>query len=224
MENKGTKNENKPEKNTKERIFDISIDLFSQKGFNAVSVREIARTVGIRESSIYNHYKNKDAILEGAFQYFKGELIKMRPPEVRNLENHGNITPEVFRQRAQLTLNLFKNPKMEKLFRIISSEQFRDERARTIVLQYLLQEPYSFSKNVLKIMVKNGIIAEIDPEIKAMEFQYTIFSLFMEYLLLRSEGSDIKRIETLIEKHIDHFTNSLEKVDKKNEHNRRNKK
>ena len=36
--------------------------IFSQKGFNGVSVREIAREVGIRESSIYNHYKNKEAI------------------------------------------------------------------------------------------------------------------------------------------------------------------
>ena len=212
MENqKDTKNENKPEKTTKERIFDASIDLFSQKGFNAVSVRKIAREVGIRESSIYNHYQSKDAILDSIFQYFKQELIKMRPSEVRNLEDHENITPEVFRQRANLTLNLFRNPKMEKLFRIISSEQFRDERARTIVIQYLLQEPYSFSKNILKIMVKNEIIAKIDPDIKAMEFQYTIFSLFMEYLLLRSEGSDINRIEKLIEKHIDHFTKSLEK-------------
>ncbi|MGZ7095584.1 MAG: TetR/AcrR family transcriptional regulator, partial [Methanobacterium sp.] len=44
MKNKNT------EKSTKEKIFDVSIDLFSQRGFDAVSVREIAREVGIRES------------------------------------------------------------------------------------------------------------------------------------------------------------------------------
>lgn len=194
---------------TKQKIFDISIDLFSQKGFDAVSVREIARGVGIRESSIYNHYKSKDAIMDSIFQYFKKELMKMRPPEAKNLEKTDKITPEIFIQRAKLTLKLFKDPKMEKIFRIISSEQFRDERARKIMLQCLINEPYSFSKKVLEIMLNKGIIVNVDPDIKAVEFQYTIFSLFQEYLLLRSNGADTSKNETLIEKHLNYFVNSL---------------
>ena len=51
------------EKTTKEKIFDVSLELFSQKGFNNTSVREIAREVGIKESSIYNHYSSKQAIM-----------------------------------------------------------------------------------------------------------------------------------------------------------------
>ena len=39
-------------KSTKDKIFDVSVDLFSQKGFDAVSMREIGREVGMRESSI----------------------------------------------------------------------------------------------------------------------------------------------------------------------------
>ena len=34
----------KPTKTTKEKIFDVSLDLFSEKGFDAVSIREIAAT------------------------------------------------------------------------------------------------------------------------------------------------------------------------------------
>ena len=44
--------------NTKERIFDVSVDLFSMYGYDGVSIRQIAYEVGIKESSIYNHYKN----------------------------------------------------------------------------------------------------------------------------------------------------------------------
>ncbi|MGZ7118643.1 MAG: TetR/AcrR family transcriptional regulator, partial [Methanobacterium sp.] len=75
MKNKNT------EKSTKEKIFDVSIDLFSQRGFDAVSVREIAREVGIRESSIYNHYKSKEAILDAIIDYFMSELAQSGPPE-----------------------------------------------------------------------------------------------------------------------------------------------
>ena len=35
------------QRNTKEKIFDVSLELFSQKGFNNTSVRQIAREVGI---------------------------------------------------------------------------------------------------------------------------------------------------------------------------------
>ena len=70
MKNKNTNSNSKIEKKpTKEKIFDVALDLFSQKGFDAVSVREIAREVGIRESSIYNHYKSKEAILDAIIDY-----------------------------------------------------------------------------------------------------------------------------------------------------------
>ena len=78
--NSSSKTGNNPEKTTKEKIFDVSLDLFSQKGFDAVSVREIAREVGIRESSIYNHYKSKEAILDAIMEYFMSEL-QSGPPE-----------------------------------------------------------------------------------------------------------------------------------------------
>lgn len=197
------------EKTTKERIFESAIDLFAQKGFDATSMREIAEAVGIKKASLYSHYKSKNEIMDNIFKYFKKELMKMRPPEARNLEKIDKITPEVFRQRANLTLSIFKNPKMEKIFRIISSEQFRDKRARTIILECLIHEPYSFSKTVLEIMVNRGIINEVDPDVKAMEFQYSIYTLFMEYLLLRSDSLDTSEIEELIEKHLDYFINSL---------------
>jgi AcrR family transcriptional regulator len=209
-ENKGNINKLE-EKNTKERIFESAIDLFAQKGFDATSMREIAEAVGIKKASLYSHYKSKNEIMDNIFEYFKKELIKMRPPEAQNLDKIDKVTPEIFRQRANLTLYIFKNPVMEKIFRIISSEQFRDKRARMIVLECLIHEPYSFSRTVLEIMVKKGIINEIDPDIKAMEFQYSIYTLFMEYLLLKSDNSDTGKIGEMIEKHLDYFVKSLEK-------------
>ena len=60
-------------KNTKEKIFDVSIDLFSQNGYDGVSIRQIAqiaKEVGIKESSIYNHYQSKESILESILSYY----------------------------------------------------------------------------------------------------------------------------------------------------------
>ena len=48
---------------TKETIINETLTLFSEKGFEGVSMRDIAAAVGIKAASIYNHFKNKEEIL-----------------------------------------------------------------------------------------------------------------------------------------------------------------
>ena len=50
--------------NTKEKILLSALELFSTKGYEGTSVRDLARAVGIRESSLYKHFKNKQAIFD----------------------------------------------------------------------------------------------------------------------------------------------------------------
>ena len=61
--------------NTKERILDEALTLFSEKGYANVYVNDIAEAVGIKAPSLYKHYKNKqaifDAILEVMYARFK---------------------------------------------------------------------------------------------------------------------------------------------------------
>ena len=42
---------------TKQKILDVALDLFSQNGFSAVSIRDICKVVDIKESSVYYHLK-----------------------------------------------------------------------------------------------------------------------------------------------------------------------
>ena len=50
--------------NTKERIWHEALTLFSEHGFDGVSVKEIAHAVGIKDSSLYNHYRSKQEIFD----------------------------------------------------------------------------------------------------------------------------------------------------------------
>ena len=56
---------------TKERILMTTTILFGRKGYEAVSMREIAKAVNIKGSSIYNHYKNKEALLTAILEHLK---------------------------------------------------------------------------------------------------------------------------------------------------------
>jgi len=47
----------------KEQIIKISTILFKEKGFSAVTMRDIAKAMGIKAASLYNHISSKQEIL-----------------------------------------------------------------------------------------------------------------------------------------------------------------
>ena len=50
-------------KSGKDRILDVARTLFAKRGYGGVSMRDIAKTVGMTQSSIYNHFDGKQSIL-----------------------------------------------------------------------------------------------------------------------------------------------------------------
>ena len=52
------------QEDTKQRILDKALELFSTYGYDSVSVGQIAEAVGIRAPSLYNHYPSKQAIFD----------------------------------------------------------------------------------------------------------------------------------------------------------------
>ena len=167
MENKEIKtsnSENDAKKTTKEKIFDASVDLFSKKGFNDVSVREIAKQAGIREGSIYNHYKNKEAILDAIIDYFKSEFTQSSLPEEEsaNLMDQG---PEVFFEgSAKMFMDRINIPKMEKIWRLVCIETYRNEKIREFFKKELLEEPLAGWENIFRIMIEKNMIKPVNPQ------------------------------------------------------------
>ena len=53
---------------TKQRILTEAIKLFAKEGYEAVSVDQIAKAVGIKAPSLYKHYKNKRDIFDSILQ------------------------------------------------------------------------------------------------------------------------------------------------------------
>lgn len=50
-------------KSTRDRILDIALDLFIEKGFDKTSLREIAEQLGFSKAALYYHFASKDDIL-----------------------------------------------------------------------------------------------------------------------------------------------------------------
>jgi AcrR family transcriptional regulator len=55
---------------TKGKIFDTAVRMFYENGYNQVSMREIAKQVGIKAASIYNHFESKESILKAMYDFY----------------------------------------------------------------------------------------------------------------------------------------------------------
>jgi AcrR family transcriptional regulator len=54
--------DNEP-KSTRDRILDVALDLFIEKGFDKTSLREIAEQLGVTKAALYYHFASKEDIL-----------------------------------------------------------------------------------------------------------------------------------------------------------------
>jgi len=61
----------------KERIINASVKLFSQKGFDATRVNEIAEAANVNKALIYYYFKNKEDILDYLVQSFVNNIRSM---------------------------------------------------------------------------------------------------------------------------------------------------
>jgi len=171
---------------TKQKIFDISVELFSQKGFNGVSVREIARNVGIKASSLYNHFQSKDDILAKIFDYYQAEIEKTSLSKEYLEERIGSLSAQEFWEKGLLNFQAVTlKPVMQKISKIVLLEMFRDERARDIALNELFSRQQKLVEIIFGLMQRSGLIKDnLDPAVLAVEYTYGLLAMQFEYNIL----------------------------------------
>jgi len=67
-------NEPRPKRLTPERILDAAQSVADQEGVTTLSMRRLAHALGVEAMSLYNHYPNKDAILDGLVEQAMSEI------------------------------------------------------------------------------------------------------------------------------------------------------
>ena len=81
---------------TRERILEVSLELFSLRGTEAVSIRDICAQVGIKESSVYYHFKNKQAIVDEIYARFEARFNALMAELMGALDGGAKPEPSGF--------------------------------------------------------------------------------------------------------------------------------
>jgi TetR/AcrR family transcriptional regulator len=100
-----------PAPSTSDRILDAAEDLFAEKGYSATSLGDVADRVGIRSPSLYNHFKNKEALYEAVLD----RLLEDFSAPLAELDS-GPVTNErVFRWLETIVRQHHANPNLARL-------------------------------------------------------------------------------------------------------------
>ena len=197
---------------TKEKIIEESINLFASKGYHAVSIREIARSVGIKESSIYNHFKSKESILDQIFDLFQAEMAAS-VPSIDYLERA--IEKNSFKEFWEIGLSSFlertQTTRMEDITKIITYEMYRNERARELAFQEYFSRQQSSVRTIMGLMKEKGKILDIDLDALAMSYSYTMLALQLEWTLTRNWGLDDSIVKEKMIHHIEFISSIVSK-------------
>lgn len=179
---------------TKERILEESMKLFSTYGYASVTVRKIGEAVGIQNSALYKHFKNKQAIFDALVQHSK-ELFYEKYQEISfeslDIAGFRSMCIEMFRFQTQ-------EPWIVMFRKILCMGQFSDPELATVYQDLFIRQPVECQSKIFASLMEQGYMKKRDPYVVSME----LYAPFFFYHTVEDKPDDLLlRYQT----HIDYF-------------------
>lgn len=196
-------------RNTKEEILLAALRLFADKGYDGVSVRDIAEAVGIRQSSLYKHYGSKqdifDNILVRMEEQYQQMTQEVRAPqgEMQDVAKaYATITTEELKEVARGMFFYWTESDYASRFRkMLMIEQYKSEEKSRLYHEYLTDGPLKYMTELFRLLIESQCFIQEDGAFLALEFYSPIFVLMAKY----DSGMDRDVIVRQLDQHIEHF-------------------
>ena len=191
---------------TKSKILKVSTKLFSELGYKGASVRKIASEVGIRESAIYNHYKNKEEIFLEVAKGIFSSPFSIDSGSIQELALRGKPFLQKFvMQYKMLTFDKAN----ENMFRLLMIELMQNRDLREQFQSEFHEKNIKLLSEGFFIMMQNGLIKSSDPMMMSYEFLSTLFYIRLQVTLMRFDSLSTNSLSTQFEKHVEFFWESI---------------
>lgn len=173
------------QEDTKQRILDKALELFAERGYDSVSVGEIARAVGIKAPSLYNHFPGKqaifDAIVESTAAQYEADTgkIDIHVQSVdRDIPLFTEITEDaLFEKVRQIFAYSLHNETIRRSRRMMTMEQFRSPELAALFSRRYVERILDYHAGIFRALIGAGEIRDEDPEALAMLYVSPVLTL-----------------------------------------------
>ena len=194
--------------NTKERILEVSLELFAQSGYLGTSMSDIAHQLGITKSALYKHYTGKQEILNSIVEkmsktdYEQAEKYEMPETEPDGFDNSYITSIEKIGDYSVAQFDYWTKDKFAANFRkMLVLEQYRDSQFGQLYHNYLAAGPAAYMAAIFRRLTDSDSSAMQ----LALEFYGPMFFLYSLY----DAADDKENVDRMLRTHIDCF---LEKI------------
>ena len=167
---------------TKRKIFDTSMKLFADKGYDATSVEEITAVVGVAKGTLYYHFSSKEEIFN--FLIEEGMKLLQNSIDIKT----SKLSNYIDKLKAIVLIQIKIVVKYEDLITILLS-QFYGKEARNQKCQNHVYEYISKIEQIVKEGIDQNEIKQGNPKVIASEI-YGLIGSTLVYKL-RNENIDI---------------------------------
>ena len=163
-------------KDTKERILAAALEMFSQKGYAGTNIRELTASLGLVKSSMYKHFRSKEEIwntlLDELIAYYDAHFgsLEHLPPVPDSLDGLVAMT-------ARMTDFTIHDETIVMTRKMLSIEQFRDERTRDLATKHFLIGLTEMFTKIFEGMMEKGLLRRDDPAMLAFAYAAPISAL-----------------------------------------------
>lgn len=173
------------QEDTKKRILEKALELFSAQGYDAVSVGEIAKAAGIKAPSLYNHFASKqaifDAIVENTAAQYETDTGKIHihvQDVAKDIPAFAEITEEaLFEKVRQIFEYSLHNEVISRFRRMMTIEQFRSTQLAALYSKRYVDRMLVYHANIFRSLITAGEIRKEDPEVLAMMYVAPVLTL-----------------------------------------------
>ena len=153
---------------TKERIRTEALHLFAQYGYDAISVAQIAKAVGIQAPSLYKHYASKEDIFLAIIK----EMEKRYAQHAAGMQINGSDAEEDGKLYTRIT------DAYESSFRkMLNMERYHNQRLAELFQKQYFDDAIAYQTVIFQHLMKASILKPLDPQIMALQFYSPIFLL-----------------------------------------------
>ena len=166
---------------TKRKIFETSMKLFAEKGYDATSIEEITATVGVAKGTLYYHFSSKEEI----FKFLVEEGVKLLRNSIEIKTE--KITGTIDKIKAIILIQIKVLVKYENFMTIILSEMWGTSERSKMCKGYVFEYIEMIEKIVKEIPAPSG---EANKPLKALIFDsyYDAYKGVIIYVRIK-EGS-----------------------------------
>lgn len=173
--------------NTKQKILNEALTLFSEKGYSSVYVGDIADAVGIKAPSLYKHYKSKQEIFDSCVKVFSERMEDIRtglrlPDTAKAGIDYQTVTTETLIEIANgLFMFYWQDDVAAKFRRMLMIERYHNPELNELFEDLFINGAVRHEEKIFSDLIQAKIIKNENPHIIALRFYTPIFYLLQKY-------------------------------------------